>query len=329
MRTRTWLMLAVAAIFAFMGMMLVGISPSVSRGAGPATAQRPDVLAFASNCRPSWMYATGETCRYYRIYLSTDIDRPLTDGRGDTLDPAWSPDGQQIVFTFRPPQAEPAKTSFIEVMNADGTNRQRLTNLGSERLPVWSPDGRTLAFITDQGTAPGEIYLLNVASRTVRSLGSQGDVTSLDWSPDGRRLVYTSAKTLYQIDSDGQHRQRLTDGWDAVWSPDGRTLAFLRTDGVYLTRDVGQTSRKLDLHTWPVGLAGENYASPAWSADGTRLALTVYSVQLANAISTPVPPDRIGSQVVIVEIKTGISRLVTGGFTNVHPRWRPAIRSNF
>lgn len=37
----------------------------------------------------------------------------------------------------------------------------------------------------------------------------------------------------------------------------------------------------------------------------------------------PVPYERIGSQLAVVDIATGEVELITHGFTNVDPDWRP------
>jgi len=49
--------------------------------------------------------------------------RRLTDTRGEDNDPAWSPDGQRIAFS-----SDRGKNFEIYLMNADGSNQQRLTN---------------------------------------------------------------------------------------------------------------------------------------------------------------------------------------------------------
>jgi TolB protein len=63
------------------------------------------------------------------------------------LDPAWSPDGKQIAFV----RSQPTRINFdIYVMNADGSNPERLTRSpDGEFAPTWSPDGKQIAFQRD------------------------------------------------------------------------------------------------------------------------------------------------------------------------------------
>src|SRR5688572_30776895 len=61
--------------------------------------------------------------------------------------PAWSPDGQRLVFT-----GYDGGLSDLFTVNADGTDLRRLTNdRYADLQPSWSPDGKTVVFATDRG----------------------------------------------------------------------------------------------------------------------------------------------------------------------------------
>jgi Tol biopolymer transport system component len=73
----------------------------------------------------------------------------LTRGASSEVDPAWSPDGQWIVFASN--RGSPAGRSNynLYIMAPDGANQCRLTNgAGSYRQPAWSPDGSWIAYIS-------------------------------------------------------------------------------------------------------------------------------------------------------------------------------------
>ena len=77
----------------------------------------------------------GGTDIYVMDVDGTDRERLTTDDAYD-LDPAWSPDGQRIVFN---------RSGNLVVANADGTNASSLTTNNGWSQPAWSPDGLTIA----------------------------------------------------------------------------------------------------------------------------------------------------------------------------------------
>jgi Tol biopolymer transport system component/DNA-binding winged helix-turn-helix (wHTH) protein len=164
---------------------------------------------------------------------------PLVGLDGAETRPAFSPDGNQIVFALRS-----EKSSGIYSTLVTGGKPLRLTNDPSDGYPRWSPDGQQVAFSRRFKERVG-IYALPALGGTERKL-YDGPATAFshafDWSPGGRFLA------ISQGDQDKTHARiallSLTDpeirpltapseqdlDIEPAFSPDGSTVAFVRSN---------------------------------------------------------------------------------------------------
>ncbi len=205
----------------------------------------------------------------------------LTHNTDADTDPAWSPDGTQLVFTStRDGNPE------IYTMGADGTGATRLTtDAASDHQPAWSPTGTRIAFASrrDGNCSAGsevscdELYVMDADGSSQTRLTTSYNYDNWPaWSPDGARIAFTSARDdnaeIYAMDADGTHVTRLTDqpANDAqpAWSPDDRIAFFSARDGneeiwVMATDGTGATQ---------LTDSSPNNGGPAWSPDAAQLA---------------------------------------------------------
>jgi len=174
----------------------------------------------------------------------------------------------------------------IYVMNADGSNPQRLTrNAQWDGLPCWSPDGTRIAYYHYRSETTWAIFVMNADGTDPRQLT---DYVAKDiepvWSPDGSRIAFASSRTgkrqnIYLMNADGSNIQRLTygdDDYGSTWSPDGRRIAFVSNrDGDYeiYVLDVADALQN-GANSRLQKLTDNSYddLAPDWSLDGTRIA---------------------------------------------------------
>jgi len=216
----------------------------------------------------------------------TPIDL-TTDSIDDDDQPAFSPDGERIVFRSS------RDGGGIFVMGRTGEAVRRLTRRGFK--PTWSPDGREIAFTTENADLDPQntvglssLWVVNVASGEERQLGNV-DAVLPSWSPNGQRIAYTTRGAIagstrldvWTIDRSGKNPIAVTtDGarnWNPVWAPDGRYLYFVSGRGgpINLWRvPIDQTSGKTEGPPEAVTTPSPFVAHIAISADGTRI---VYS----------------------------------------------------
>ncbi len=90
----------------------------------------------------------------YVFDLASKNLRQITSGDYDGRDPAWSPDGKQVVFVSnRGPEPDLDFNTDLWLVSADNTDMGktmlRLTsNPGPDTNPSWSPDGKWIAYET-------------------------------------------------------------------------------------------------------------------------------------------------------------------------------------
>jgi TolB protein len=288
-------------------------SPGITKGA----AVPPPPAPLRPSPRGSIAFESNRKNRAFQIYVMNPDgsgQRALTGPPRESFDPAWSPDGKQLVFES---DRETFGRSQLYVMDADGKNQRLLlghVTEANERFPKWAPNGSQIAFEYSVN-GRSQIYLVKPDGTGLRPLDvGPGENSDPAWSPDGKRLTFTSdrdgKKHIYVIDVTGKGLKRLTNASapdrTPAWSPDGRLIVFERDFSstnakLFLMNADGTAQRRLTDIT-------EEEFHPAWSPDGTRI---VFSVSHGAA-----------SQIAIVNVDGGGERILTSSpGQNLVPEW--------
>jgi len=159
----------------------------------------------------------------------------LTDRVGYDGGPWFSPDSTRIVWRAWHPETEEDLKKWqdcmdrdyivpfpldIWVMDADGSNKRRLTNNGATNWsPSWHPDGRRIVFSSnmddwheDRQTFGHnfELYLINVDGTGIERITCNNVFDSFPmFSHDGKRIVFASNRN--------PDKPRATDIFIADW----------------------------------------------------------------------------------------------------------------
>lgn len=112
--------------------------------------------------------------------LSFIINSPEADTpSGYVIDPAWSPNGQLLAFSWRRPNGN----YDIYVMDVATRQLVQLTrDAGRNERPSWAPDGRHIVFESTR-TGSRQIWSMLADGSNARQLTTQGHNESPNWSP--------------------------------------------------------------------------------------------------------------------------------------------------
>ena len=251
--------------------------------------------------------------------------RQLTTNGSKNVDPVWSPDGSQLLFSSNRGPSDTTYHFDIYAINPDGTGRTRVTyDLRAISVgPIWAPDGRHIAFWRGHlkgELAVGNVDLMDANGGHIRALShiKSAQFAVHGWSPDSTRILFTSTVGnpfgpgyMEVMNADGTHIRRIGhpfgDDDQPTWSPNGVEIAYSsqeHKEGIYLTTVAGKQTIQLTRST-----EAEDHLQPGWSPDGTAIAF---------AGTFEVPSDLF----VMNADGTGLTR-ITSDLSVGSPTWRP------
>jgi Tol biopolymer transport system component len=206
----------------------------VRRSGGESSVPLPPADYWAPRLSPNGRFLAVINDRQVWVYdLSSGAGTRLTfDSSGDR--PAWSPDGNEIVF-----QDDHQGSALVRMkFDGSGAPEQLLGTDNDSGATSWSADGRFIMFFRADPETDGDIWVLPLEGERkpepfLQTAADEGAATT---SPDGRFLAYVSngsgrAEVYVQTfpRSDGKWQVSTEGGKEPVWARNGGEL-FYRND---------------------------------------------------------------------------------------------------
>jgi len=215
--------------------------------------------------------------------------------------PAWTPDGESLVF------ASNREGSRLWIISANGGEPAQLEGTGE---PVWHPAiarvGDRLAY--QKVTNPLNIWEVDPTSKNTQAAkvlvsSTAGTNVGAQFSPDGKKLAFMSDRNgsmeIWTSNRDGSNPIQLTTvhlAGTPRWSPDSKTIAFdvgWREHGaIFIVRPDGGVPQ-------PIVQDGNNNVVPSWSRDGRWIYFTSDRSGSMQVWKTPLdggPPVQVTTQ---------------------------------
>ena len=241
--------------------------------------------------------------------------RAATRNRSINAFPAWSPGGEELVYTSYRMGGQPALFLLTRGRRQPGQLLARVQDGVPIYRGVFSPSGDRLAFVMSVDGAP-EIFTARPDGRSMQRLTRHRSIDiGPSWSPDGKRIAFVSDRAgspqVYVMDAGGDNLRRLTFqgayNTGPAWSPDGNWIAYESRVGaqfdIWLIDPEGRESVPLISHP-----GSDEGAS--WAPDGRSIAFSSTRRGSADIYSIGIDGRNL-------------RRLTQGSGNNTSPAWGP------
>jgi eukaryotic-like serine/threonine-protein kinase len=194
-------------------------------GAGVFNIAGPGRLVFDTR-------SPRENLREFRIGKpgGSPLDRWLTRGNSNDRQPAYSPDGERVIFSSN----RSGNLDLWELSTRSGMLRRVTDDPADDWDPAYVPDGKRIIWSSSR-SGNLEIWMANADGTGARRIThDEVDAENPTATPDGNWILYCSANPakmgVWKIRPDGSQASRLVAGYTLLpeTSPDGRFVSFVK-----------------------------------------------------------------------------------------------------
>jgi Tol biopolymer transport system component/DNA-binding winged helix-turn-helix (wHTH) protein len=221
---------------------------------------------------------------------------PFTTFPGFEIAPSFSPDGNQIVFSWSGYEKEFQFDLFIKQVGQE--RAVQLTHHPATFLvSAWSPDGRFIAFMRHVEGDPDAsgVYLISALGGSERKLANLSrqelEALGLSWSADGKWVAFakrsssatkadssTDHFSIHIVNVESTEERVLPDPspdcvhtWQPAFSPDGKYLASVCVLAESVARIYVQTPDGKQAREVAGATSSEGFVGIAWAADSQSI----------------------------------------------------------
>lgn len=199
----------------------------------------------------------------FRVQSNGDGLQQISKGGSPATDPAFSPDGQRIVFVRL------GKGLFS--IGLDGKDERRLTTNGRDSYPVWSPNGKQIAFLRPY-RKQWTLFVMTSSGANEHRLPLAPPGGRPAWTTDGKTILLPTVADVSRVDPrTGRITGRvdlqaeLVSSTAAAIAPNGKSIAYIARRPLTGPADCGESPCPM----FALYLASTSRKKPLKIANGT------------------------------------------------------------
>jgi Tol biopolymer transport system component len=181
----------------------------------------------------------GQNFDVWVLDISRGTGSRITAERTDEFDPAWSPDGESLIYTSD-------RFGFYDLYErpaAGGAEKVLVQSKQDKILPTVSPDGRSLLIAASDGGSFSRFLLprSGQGDRIPLSGGSRFSEEHPEISPDGRWCSFDSGESgqrevyVQPLPTGPKRQVSIGGGQMPVWNRNGSELFYAARDGMLMS----------------------------------------------------------------------------------------------